>query len=220
MITVVSTGCGSPTKRICKSSVAAQLDVDFEHIYVEAADQHPRKTVAQNVYEAVAKLPAHRTVAWVDGDDWLSHPLALAHVRKIYEVHPEAWVVYGQFMTSSGQKGFAAPYPSADFRREPWLATHLKTFKAGLLQRVRPEDLQLDGVWLDRAVDIAIMLPMLEMAGPQRILFNAQVLYIYHDTASFEANASPEEIAREKEMERRVRAKTPYEEIPTRRQQS
>ena len=217
MITVVSTGCAAATKRICLASVAVQVDADFEHLYVEAADQHPRKTVAQNVYETVATLPPDRTVAWVDGDDWLTDPDALAHVERVYQANPHALIVYGQYITSGGKRGFAAPYPNDDFRREPWLATHLKTFKAGLLQRVRPEDLKLDGQWVDRAVDIAIMLPMLEMAGLWRVVFNPQIVYVYHTDTSFEAGAGPRELEREKAMEARIRAKPRYTQLPVRR---
>jgi hypothetical protein len=83
----------------------------------------------------------------------------------------------------------------------------LKTFRAGLFQLLTPEDLQLDSEWLSLAVDVAVMIPMMELAQPDRVLFCEEVLCVYHLPSSFEASASPESRVREKMTEARVRAK-------------
>ena len=37
-----------------------------------------------------------------------------------------------QFLDDKGPLGFAAPYTTTDYRSAPWLATHLRTFRAEL----------------------------------------------------------------------------------------
>lgn len=220
VISVVSTGFRAPTKRICLASVAAQEGVQggFEHIYVEASEQTPPKPASQNLYEAINALPPENIVVWLDGDDLLYSTGSLAWVEKLYEpllYASEALVTYGQFICLDGQPGFAAPYPpGANVRTHPWLATHLKTFQAGLFQQLKAEDLQLDGQWVHRAVDLAIMLPLLEMAGPDRVRFNPEVLCVYNSDASFEAGARQSDLDEERIYVARVRAKKSYERLP------
>ena len=207
-VTVVSTGLFAPTKAICLASVAAQRGVAVDHVYIEAGEQAERLTVSENLFRAIHALPPERIVAWIDGDDWLAHPMALARAAKEHE--SGAWVTYGQFMYADGAPGFAAPYAGTEVREQAWKATHLKTFRAGLFQRIDVDDLQLDGEWVSLAVDMAIMFPMLEMAGPGRARFISDVLYVYNFRSSFQANANPRERARELECDRRIRAKRPY----------
>ena len=138
------------------------------------------------------------------------------------------WVTYGTFVTTDGKRGFGAKYDSNDYRKEPWRASHLKSFRAGLLQAMRLEDLHippqlacagaapgaLAGLhWIDRAVDLAIMFAVMEMAGPDRVRFIPDILAVYNFTASFEANADDEEKSREKAIDRFVRAQKPYKRL-------
>jgi len=205
VITVVSTGFSPPTEHLCRASVRAQLGGPYEHLCVNAAEQTPPKSCAQNLYEMIGPLPAETIVAWLDLDDFLYRENALLHVQAMHDAG--ALLTYGQYITSDGQLGHCQAYARNDYRREPWYASHLKTFRAGLFQLLTPEDLQLDGEWLSLAVDVAVMIPMMELATPSRVTFCPEVLAVYHMPSSFEASASPEERAREKMTEARVRAK-------------
>ncbi len=197
----VSTGLNAPTKRLCLASVAKQT-VKCEHIYVES---DPAVTVTQNWYEAIAKLPASTIVALLDGDDWLAHEQVAAQVLSM---HGDGMLVtYGSYVDSDGKPGVCAPYERADYRHEPWRASHLKTFRAGLFHKLAPEDLQIDGKWLDVAADIAVMIPLLEMSGPDRVAFCTDTLVIYHRPSSFEANTDVAGRAREKQVEGVIRAR-------------
>jgi hypothetical protein len=209
-VTVVSTGFNAPTKRLCIASVAAQKDVEVEHIYVEAGKQSPPLTVTENVLAAVRDLPKDRIVAWLDGDDWLAHDRALERV--VAEHEAGAWVTWGSYMHVDGVRGPAAQ-PTLDhaYRKSPWIYSHLKTFRAGLLQRVQDDDLKLDGEWVSLAVDVAFMLPILEQAGRTRARFIENVLVVYNFAHSYEANVSRrEEIEHERNVADRIRAKRKY----------
>jgi len=96
-------------------------------------------------------------------------------------------------MFSDGEVGFAAPYPpGAHARFMDWRATHLKTFRAGLVKRLSgspnalgPRDpvclLQPNGQWVEHATDKAVMWPLLEMAG-DRYTCIYQILSVYNLT--------------------------------------
>jgi hypothetical protein len=236
-LVVLSTGWKHANAHICRASVARQLGAEVEHRYIEASEQYPPKTKIENLLDMVADLDPRQPVALLDGDDWLAH----RHVAKrvLAEHHAGAWVTYGSFVQSDGTRGFAAPYgPQEDYRTTPWRATHLKTMRAGLLQRVRREDLMLpahlypkgaqahpktfrDGlldvpspVFIDRGDDPAFMLPILEMAGRDRVRFLPDVLYVYDYAQSWERTiATKEEKARELAIVAHVRSLPTYQRI-------
>lgn len=223
-ITVVSTGRSAPTKDLCLASVRMQLGGPYRHIYVESA---PDVTVLENVYKAVHDLPPSEIVCWLDGDDYLFACHSLMTVARIYLQNPECLLTYGQFVDDKGRPGFAAPYTTTDYRSAPWLATHLKTFRAGLFQQIRVEDLMYSDLpctipphpdseprWIPMASDQAVMIPMLEMAGPHRIYFNREPLVVYNQSNSHWANADDAGRKEEADWAQRIRAKRRYERLP------
>ncbi len=212
LITVISTGWRSQNASVCRASVASQLGVDVQHIYIEASQQNPTQTKMQNLAETIATLPPDRVVALVDGDDFLAHRHALERIAKEHEAG--AWVTYGSFVQSDGKPGFAAPYLTTDYRHQPWQATHLKTFRAGLFQRIRPEHLrQPNGEWIDRGDDPCFMWCCLELAGADRVRFIPDVLYVYHHADSWELGASLEERQHERNIVEHARQIAPYERV-------
>lgn len=194
MITVVSTGWAAPTKGRCLASVASQVDVACDHVYVEASEQPaPAPAALENMTRVIAQLPEDRIVALLDGDDWLAHPRALATIQEAYEANPELLATYGSYIYSDGRPGHCASYGTRPPRSAPFTASHLKTFRASLLHRVDPGDLMLP-----HAQDMAIMLPLLEMAGPERSRFIAEILYVYHARSSFAFDATFAALAQER----------------------
>jgi len=186
-------------------SVQRQRGVEVEHVYQEAAMQVPSKCTLDNLKEAISKLPKDRIVAWVDGDDWLADRDCLSKVQSLYDHRPETWCSWGSYMCSNGEPGISGPYASLAYRKEPWLASHLKTFRAGLFQRAasRLEDLK------GAATDMLVMLPMLEMSGREHGVYVQDLLYIYHQPSA----ADPKRRARELEAEAVIRAQTPFEPL-------
>lgn len=186
MITVVSTGFNHPQKRACLASVASQQLVTCEHIYVEAAEQTSPKGPLENFHDVVMTLPPDRIVAWLDGDDRLFDSGSLRVVADIYERRPQTLVTYGQFcmFDSFGRyfAGRASEHETDEPRKEPWRASHLKTFRAGLFHRIKKADLIWGGAFLDFTIDQAVMFPILEMAGRDRSVFNPIVVYVYDTT--------------------------------------
>jgi hypothetical protein len=137
-------------------------------------------------------------VVVVDGDDRLAHPGILMRLNQAYEAG--AWMTYGSFIDARGQK-MRGPYPRAvvkagAFRRHTFQGSHLKTFKIELFDRIRSEDLRDDnGEFFHTAGDVALMLPMLEMAG-EHAFYISDTLYIYNETPDSDHIVDPDEQVR------------------------
>lgn len=205
-VIVVSTGLRSPARFACEASVRAQFEVP-RHLYIES---DPDVTAAENLYTALQLVSPHEIVIWIDGDDWLAHP---GVTRKVLEMHTAgALVTYGQYMTIDGAPGHCAPYDwSKAVRHQPWYASHLRTFRAGLFQRLNPSDLQdADGCWLSRCVDLAVMFPLLEMAGADRVMFCPEVLCVYNSAASWERTATAADLDHERCVEMGIRQRPAF----------
>ena len=121
----------------------------------------------------------------VDGDDWLYGPLVFQIVKSAYE-QTGCWMTWGSYIEwPSGAPGMARPMPqewhmSCDYRSQPWVMSHLRTFKAHLWNSVKDDDLRdTNGNYYDVTWDLAHMFPMIEMAG-NRSCFIPYVLYCYN----------------------------------------
>ncbi len=201
---------------MCVGSVGRQVVsrcVSVRHVVIDAAEQGPPKSCAENLYIAARGLEPTDIVAWLDLDDWLGHDHVLEFIARVYE-DPNVWLTYGSYRHADGRPGICAPYETDRYREEPWRASHLKTFRARLLQEIPRADLMgPDGSWLTRAVDQAVMLPMLEMAGPEHARFIPETLVIYNYATSFEHNATPEQLAEERQIAEWIRRKPRYERL-------
>ncbi len=170
--------------------------VSWTHVSVNKK----RQAALENCWEIWSKLPPDEVIVWLDGDDWLATDHAFDILARTYASPAEPWLTYGQFMMATGEVGFASPYyPGENPRQTHWRATHLKTFRAGLVQQMnRRLLLKPDNeTWCDLAIDKAVMYPLLDMAG-DRHAFISQILYVYNAKASWWACQSEHE--RQKEL--------------------
>lgn len=136
-----------------------------------------------NIDKAVSQCDKKDIIVSYDGDDWFPHDKVLARVNEVY-ADPNVWLTYGQFVFyPSNQMGFVKEVPKDvidrnDFRNTLGIS-HLRTFYAGLFQKIKKEDMLMDGKYYSVACDVAFMTPMCEMAG-HHIKFIPEVLYVYN----------------------------------------
>jgi hypothetical protein len=182
-----------------------------EHFYVDAAEQHPPLSHFENLIAGATLATDDEIIVSLDGDDWLL-PGALERVQREHDAG--ALVTYGSFVFADGRPGFAAPANPATIRRDPWTATHLKTFRAGLLRRIRREHLQdAAGRLLEHARDLALMFPLIEMAA-ERAHFIPDVLCVYNYVNSTEFRGDAAMLAAERAAVAYVRGLPAYERLP------
>jgi hypothetical protein len=184
-----------------------------EHIYVDAAEVGGKAHFA-NLVEVISGLPDDRIVASLDGDDWLGPPSALSAVARYFAAG--ALVSYGSFRFADGRRGCPSePYETGEnVRKAPWKATHLKCFRAWMFKRIKHEHLQRDGLWLRHARDLALMFPLLEMAGHARTAHVREEVYVYNFANSTEMRGNAATRAAELEDVRYVRGLPQYEVLP------
>ena len=79
-------------------------------------------------------------------------------------------LTYGSFFRKSDRKLYGRKYPlrsinKREFRKVPWFAFPLRTFRHDLYQNIDQNDLKdHNGKYYSSGWDVALMLPMLEMA--------------------------------------------------------
>lgn len=194
------------------ASVRAQT-APHAHRYIEASTQSTPKTKLENLYDEIHRLRPTDIVALVDGDDWLPVDDALSTIG---DAHRDGkWVTWGSFEYGDGRPGFASDIDwTVPVRAQPWVTTHLKTFRAGLFQRIMIADLQYaPGKWIDRADDPAFFWPIIEMAGRDRCRFISRPIYAYNEAAAWHRNASQAELRHQINMHNLSRSRAPYARI-------
>lgn len=146
-----------------------------------------RRGCLYNTWQAVQAIEAPESiVVTLDLDDTLK-PNALERVAQEYTQHPECWMTYGSYEVTDGRDAVFCSkiservFNSGDHRAGPWKASHLRSFKAWLFQRIEQQSFRFDdGAWFTRATDRAFMYPMLEMCGSsKRARHIPDVLYTY-----------------------------------------
>jgi hypothetical protein len=194
----------------CLDSVKAQDDYNYHCIVVDDASTDGTGRVIAEITDALKKtMDARFTVGWMvrrqhslsniveairtygkpedvvvilDGDDELL-PDALENISIAYR--SGAWLTYGNFTTSSGKPSWMPPYPQKVLRASavrdyPWRVSHPKTFKIELFNHLTDEDFTHEGKWFETAGDVALMIPMLEMAA-ERSVYIPESIYVWND---------------------------------------
>ena len=119
----------------------------------------------------------------IDGDDYLYSGDVLNILKEKY-IQTNCLITYGSHISSKGVQGKKYPRLIRKFnlfRKYFWYASHLRTFRHDLWLALNPQDLlNKNKEYYSVAWDLAIMLPLLEMAG-NRQEFISEVLYAYND---------------------------------------
>ena len=110
----------------------------------------------------------------------------LSKLDEIYE-DPQCWLTYGSYLIYPF--GVRGPEPSEyskqviesnNFREDKWRASHLRTFKHFLWEKLDPEDLKDENSkFYEMTYDQAIMLPLLEMSA-DRSRYVDHIMHVYN----------------------------------------
>lgn len=182
-----------------------------DHVTIIRNQQRLGSPVA-NQYKVIVTLDPQDIVVIVDADDWLAHNGVFSYLNKEYT--PDLWLTYGQFREwPSGMIGFCSPMPlhvitHNKFREWQHIPSHLRTFRAGLFQKIKPEDLMLDGEFFKMAGDMAAMIPMIEMARNGHFRFIPDVLLEYNAVNPISEHRVSREL--QQKVDRIVRSRPRY----------
>ena len=163
--------------------------------------------------QAIQGCADEEIVVWVGGQDWLAHEWVL-HRLNAYYANPDLWLTFGQYREFPGYKlGMSAPFDRGEWeekgaRGAAFTAYHLKTFYAALLKQIDPADLMYQGSFLSSAIDMAVMIPLLELAQGH-FQYIPEIIYI----ASQKAPEEPELFLRSQRYIRSLAAYTPLTSV-------
>lgn len=137
-----------------------------------------------NIYHTIHNhIQDDEIVCLLDGDDFLANNNVLSFLNKVYLAKKnKCWMTYGQYRGyPNGNVGQCKNYSRRkSFREQPFLCSHLRTFYAWLFKKIEKEDLEYKGEFLNVAWDVAMMLPMLEMASNHYVCI-PKILYLYNE---------------------------------------
>jgi len=164
--------------------LASAICSNFENFHLKKNSR--RLGALNNIYEMLSleiKEPSKTIDILVDGDDYLYSGDVLNIISEKY-LNTNCLITYGSHLSSKGVQGKKYPRFIREFnlyRKYFWYASHLKTFRHDLWLSINHNDfLDQNGQYFSVASDLALMFPMLEMAG-NRQEFVKDLLYVYND---------------------------------------
>jgi glycosyltransferase involved in cell wall biosynthesis len=145
-----------------------------------------RRGALANQYHAIHGCNNTDIIAILDGDDFLATPYVFQRINKEY-TRKKIWLTYGQLKEWPQGGTGCKQLPRKMIKRSlfrgqinwPYFPSHLRTFYAALFKRINKEDLMYNGDFMMMSSDVAIMVPMLEMAQ-ERISFIPDILVLYN----------------------------------------
>jgi len=184
------------------------------------ARSEKRLTALENIHNTIvsANLKPEDVICLVDGDDYLIRNDALGLVASLYEV-PGTMLTYGQYVWPNNMVGHCRPYTTETFaslRSGGYWASHLRTFKFKLYQEMMAQDPNLScfkdksGLFYRTCYDVAIMTPLMEIAGLSGIAFNPHPVYMYRQHPN---NDHVVDRSGQKRAEIEIFAKKPFERM-------
>ena len=182
-----------------QQSISSCSDTQCRDVIVRC--NRKRMGMTANTHSAIVKYASpDDLIVIVDGDDRLLHRDVLTYINAFFERH-DCWVMYGgsywnpptphAFKTRDydGQQlqhlRVSSETHDAELQ-DKWRVHHLRVFVAGLYLELVAQDPNLeflrdsDGVFFDMAADVAVMRPIMEMAGPGRVKHNPTNIYEYN----------------------------------------
>lgn len=148
-----------------------------------------RKYALESIVETliIEDLKPDDIICLLDGDDLLSGPFVLNVLNDIY-CSNNIDLTYGSYCQLGSDICIGNKYSveeMGNIRNSPWRGTHLKTFKYSLFKKYLALDPTLshmktdEGEFIKMPYDLAIMLPLFEIAGYRRCSFIDLPLYYY-----------------------------------------
>jgi glycosyltransferase involved in cell wall biosynthesis len=147
-----------------------------------------RITALPNIHFGIVEsnLEDEDIICLLDGDDFLIRKDVVDIINNLYQ--DETLLTYGQYVWPNGQPGHCIAYTKESFeklRTGGYWASHMRTFKYKLYKELMNQDPELscykdkDGNFYTITYDVAIMTPLMEIAGFERVKFNPDPVYYY-----------------------------------------
>lgn len=167
-----------------------------------------------NLYRAIQSCDDDEIIVTLDMDDWFQHDQVLKDVNEAYS-SGEVWLTHGTLMSyPAGDVTWSEPVPDYIVQKNTFRSfkcpSHLRTFYAWLFKKIKLEDLLYEGKFYPMTWDMAMMYPMIEMAGT-RHRYLSKVNYVYNMANQINDNKVNADL--QNELDRQIRSKEPYKPL-------
>lgn len=139
--------------------------------------------------DSVARNMLHDDVILLLGLDDELLPGCLDRIKQEYDAGK--WMTYGNWINQHGgtlPEGFLhfdeATHQNREYRKVKYRSTAPNTFYQWLYSLIPPEDLKINGKWIDSTTESEVMFSCLEMCGKDRIGVIEEPIYLYNENRS------------------------------------
>lgn len=191
-------------------------NLDKRFIKIKNVD---KKYALRNIHDTLAYLApdSKDVVVLLDGDDWFANEYALDTLNKYYQ-DPNCYMTFGSFarfpdghLGSESSEYSQEVISNSSFRQDEWRASHLKTYRMFLWEKLNKKDLQdQNGNFYESCYDQAIMLPLLEMSQ-DRIKYIPEILCVYNVGNPNAVNKL--KVQKQYQTMQEIRMKKPYQRL-------
>lgn len=168
-----------------------------------------------NLYTEIHNSKENTVIVTLDGDDSLAGTNVLNILEEQYR-DPNCWMTVGSYVQDDNYMvvtpKVSEGYWEGNIRTAPWSFSHLRTFRRELFCKINKNDLlDLDGKFYKCTFDRAMMYPMVEMSGRDRVRLIKDILYIYnrHNPISVDRVHRYDQLR----IESHISKKMPYEKL-------
>jgi len=188
------------------------------HSKINLISNVEKKYSLKNIYDTVHnKTSDNDIIVILDGDDFFYGKSVFSILNERYNKFG-CWLTYGSYINlSTKTRGkFSSKTPqhiidSNSFREYKWSTSHLRTFKSFLFKSIKQHSLiNEQGNFYSITGDLAIMFPMLEMAGNNSLYIN-ELLYVWNDTNVLNDHKKNNKL--QLEVEKKLRRSAKYEKL-------
>lgn len=177
-----------------------------------------REGALSNIYKAIYMCDNQDIIVNYDGDDWFSGPEVLDTLNRVY-ADENVWITYGSYeLYPSGERSTWVGGVSDEviqtnsYRKSQSCTGHLRTFYAWLFKCIKTEDLKVDGIFFPMTYDLAMMFPMLELAGG-KFKYIPDILYVYNFATPYNDCKINRDL--QIRMDDIIRSRAPYQPLRT-----
>lgn len=198
-----------------------QQPIEIQNLFTFQFNQTRKKACWMRNYLIQKYTNDDEICILVDGDDKLADNFVLSYLNNIYK-NNDIWITYGGYSSCDGKRRDWGDWPDIYKQKVgglresgTWYGSHIRTFYSKLYKKIDLEDLfDEEFEWFESATEVAIMIPMLEMAGPDHSHYvkDGRILYLY--TINPNQQYLPERVkSQRKNAEFIFREKRPYNRI-------
>jgi len=194
--------------------IAKKLETDNIKVIKKSKREYQLKNLIDGLDDMTPN--ANDVVIVIDGDDSLIRVDAFDLV--VTEYINGALVTHGTFVLPQVDGKYAKDFhtDSTTYKKKPireisWKTSHLRTFKYGLFTRISDEDLRDEkGNYFKAATDQAVMFPVIEMAGGDRVGFVTEPIYLYNHNLKSNLKNKAKTRSEQQINSKYLRDKNPY----------